>query len=416
MIHLRPLGRPPKVKGLVVEIFARRPIFVPIMRVHAIDATQVSIIGVVDTRRFNKWKSETLVVDDLFDRIIDLNDRKAMIFDVSMRPVRTREWDLDEVALQEVLGKGRFGMGTRTGATFTVPWKEVPELVLSSEQDLERTIAGLIDMKPADVARELHDMDPKRRALIVHSLDDEQLADAIEELPEDHQVELLSMLEKERAADILEEMSPEDAADLVRELPENIAEDLLRRMEPEEADDVRNLMIYEDATAGGMMTPEPIIVAPDATVAEALARLRSPQFTPATASMVFVCRPPLDAPTGRYVGAVHFQRLLREAPSLMVSQFIDSDLEPLSPTATLFEVSRYFATYNLVLAPVVNDNDQLIGAVTVDDLVDHMLPADWRGDQFDGTDVDPDRPAETEEPDHGLRDADDRALLSEELK
>lgn len=389
VIQLRPLGRAPRVKGLVVEIFARRRIFVPIIRIHAFDATQVSITGVVDTRSFAQWQSETLVIHDLFDRIVDQDGRRVLIFDVSMTAVRTREWDLDEVVLQEVRGKGRFGIGTRTGATFTVPWREVPELVLSSEQGTDRTLAELVDMKPADVARELHDMDPNRRAIVVHALDDEQVADALEELPEDEQVELLTMLEKERAADILEEMSPEDAADLIRELPEQMAEDLLRRMEPDDAEDVRNLMVYEDETAGGMMTPEPVIVAPDATVADAIARLRNEQITPATASLVFVCRPPLEAPTGRYLGAIHFQRLLREPPSLMASQFIDSDLEPLAPSATLFEVSRYFATYNLVVAPVVNDHDQLLGAVTVDDLLDHMLPDDWRGEQLDGTDLEP---------------------------
>lgn len=155
-------------------------------------------------------------------------------------------------------------------------------------------------------------------------------------------------------------------------------------MEPSGASDVRRLMTYEHHTAGGMMTPEPVILGTDATVAQALAYCREETLTPALASMVFVCRPPLDTPSGHYVGAVHIQRLLREAPTLAVVAMLDHNLEPLHPDSPLEAVSRFFATYNLVVAPVVNDTGQLVGAVTVDDVLDHMLPDDWRGDQMDG--------------------------------
>ena len=154
-------------------------------------------------------------------------------------------------------------------------------------------------------------------------------------------------------------------------------------MKPEEAKDVRRLLIYEDFTAGGMMTPEPIILAPDATVAEALAKVRDAELTPALACMVYVCRSPLETPTGRYVGGVHFQRLLREPPSTLVSALLDSDLEPLQAATKLHIVSRYFATYNLVNAPVLDNDRRLLGAVTVDDVLDHVLPPDWRGTQLD---------------------------------
>jgi Mg/Co/Ni transporter MgtE len=99
--------------------------------------------------------------------------------------------------------------------------------------------------------------------------------------------------------------------------------------------------------------------------------------------MVYVCRPPLDTPTGRFVGAVHFQRLLREPPSTLVSGLIDTELETLTDQANLHEVSRYFATYNLVNAPVVDPDHRLIGAITVDDVLDHILPEDWRGTELD---------------------------------
>ena len=141
---------------------------------------------------------------------------------------------------------------------------------------------------------------------------------------------------------------------------------------------MRRLLSYSARTAGGLMTPEPIILRPDATVAEALARIRNPDIPPALASMVFVCRPPSETPTGRYLGCAHAQRLLREAPFELVAGVVDTDLARLAPEATLGEVTRYFAAYNLVAGPVVDGEDHLLGAVTVDDVLDHLLPPDWR--------------------------------------
>ena len=388
VVQARLAGRP-RVRGFVVELFARRRIFVPMTRVHAIDPTQVSIIGVIDTRRFIRRASEILVMDDLFDRAITLDGKPSLIFDVAMAEVRSRDWELSEVALREVTTTRRFGLPTTSKGPMTVePWSLVGGQVMDADQTTDTKLAQLADMKPADVARELYDMDPERRAEVASALDDEQLADAFQELPEDEQVELLQSLTIERAADVLEEMDPDDAADLINDLPSEFAEELLDRMEPEEAADVRSLLIYEELTAGGMMTPEPVVLGADNTVAEALARVRSEELTPALASMVFVTRQPHDTPSGRYIGGVHVQRLLREPPSLQIGQMIDSNLEPLLTSADISQVSRYFATYNLVIAPVINNNHQLVGAVTVDDLLDHMLPHDWRSDQMEGNESD----------------------------
>ncbi|MDN5772114.1 MAG: magnesium transporter, partial [Microlunatus sp.] len=96
-----------------------------------------------------------------------------------------------------------------------------------------------------------------------------------------------------------------------------------------------------------------------------------------------------ETPTGRYVGGVHFQRLLREPPSTLVSALIDSELQPLLSETKLYAVSRYFATYNLVNAPVVDGTYRLLGAVTVDDVLDHVLPPDWRGTQLDALSTQP---------------------------
>lgn len=383
VVQVRTGGKAPRAKGLVVELFARQRIFVNMARVHSIDAVQVAISGVINTRRFSRHDAETLVMDDLFDRVVlwSRDQRDMVVFDIAMENVHGRDWELSDVALRD---RTRRRLGRRPHVTI-VRWDEVDALSPGqSSQDTDRKLAEIEDMHAADVARELHDMTPERRRQVVDALDDETLADALGELPEDDQIALISHLEIERAADLLEEMDPDDAADLINELDQNTAELLLNRMEPEEAQDVRRLMVYDEYTAGGLMTPEPVILPADATVADALALVREAEVPQALACMVHVTRSPLETPTGRYLGSVHIQRLLREPPSTLVSTLVDTELEALLPEAELQQISRFFATYNLVSAPVVDENRHLVGAITVDDVLDHMLPDDWRGQHLEG--------------------------------
>lgn len=382
VVQVRTGGRPPRAKGLVVELFARQRIFVNMARVHSIDGVQVAIEGVVNTRRFRRHEAETLVVDDLFDQVVfwPKAGKDMVVFDIAIAQVRRADWEVTEVALRDRAARR---LGRRPHVTI-VDWSEATILGSGSpgrETDLK--VAEIEDMHAADVARELHDMTPERRRAVIAVLDDEKLADAIGEMPDDDQVELIAELEVERAADVLEEMDPDDATDLINELDAHTAEILLGRMEPEEAQDVRRLMVYDENTAGGLMTPEPVILPPDATVADALAKVREAEVPQALACMVHVTRAPMETPTGRYLGSVHIQRLLREPPSMLVSGLVDAELEALGPQDELQRISRFFATYNLVCAPVVDDQRRLVGAITVDDVLDNMLPDDWRDKQLE---------------------------------
>jgi flagellar motility protein MotE (MotC chaperone)/sporulation protein YlmC with PRC-barrel domain len=376
VVALRLRRQPPRVLGLVVEVPPRRRVFLPITRVTALDAGQVITTGLLNIRRFEQRPTETLVLAELLDRQVTLVEtgEPVTVLDVAMEQTRLREWQISKVFVR----KGGKGL-RRRGETLTVPWDAVTGFTLAEEgQGAANLLATFEKLRPPDLAHVLHELPAKRRAEVAAALDDDRLADVLEELPEDEQIEILGKLEQERAADILEAMDPDDAADLLSELPEEEAERLLELMEPDEAEPLRRLLTYSDNTAGGMMTTEPIVLPPDATVAEALARIRNPDLTPALASQVYVCRPPTETPTGKYLGMAHLQRLLREPPYALIGGMLDTSLSAVSPLASLPEVTGYLATYNLVAAPVVNEDQRLLGAVTVDDVLDHLLPEDWR--------------------------------------
>jgi Mg/Co/Ni transporter MgtE len=380
VVVLRTDRQPPRVLGPVVELATRRRIFVPMLRVTSIDANAVTLAtGSVNLRRFHQRPNEVLVIGQLLDAraVVIETDRTAELTDAAMEPTRTRDWVLGRVAIRE-----RTGRLSRRGPIQVLRWDEIraPGVtdLASAPQGAAQLLAVFDGMRAADVAAALRELPAKRRYEVADGLDDERLADVFEELPEQDQKDLLSHLDEERAADILEAMDPDDAADLLGELPEAEQIRLLGLMESQESDPVRRLLAYSADTAGGLMTPEPIVLMPDAPVAEALAMVRNPDITPALASMVFVCRPPSATPTGRYLGCVHLQRLLREPPGELVASVLDTELARLPPGATLGEVTRYFAAYDLVCGPVVDDTDHLLGAVTVDDVLDHLLPTGWR--------------------------------------
>jgi Mg/Co/Ni transporter MgtE len=370
-------NQPPRVVGLVAEMVMRRRIFLPIGRITAIEPDAVVLnTGTLNLRRFEKRPGELLVLEDFMDRHVTVvaTGRTGAVVDVAMDADRTGEWSLSRVAVREFTGRL-----TRRGHLNQLEWGEVSGLAGEPEtQGTAGLLAVLDNMRAADLANVLQDLSESRRVEVAAALDDERLADVLEELPEHDQLEIITALEPQRAADVLEEMDPDDAADLLAEMPKPEQEVLLDLMEPDEASPVRALLEYAPGTAGSVMTSEPIVMAPDATVAEALARIREPQLSPAVAAGVFVTRPPTATPTGRYLGVIHFQRLLREPPSALLGGVVDNDIDPLEPDTTLAEITRRMATYNLVVMPVVDDNDKLVGAVTVDDVLDHLLPEDWR--------------------------------------
>jgi len=377
VVLVRLKGEPLAV-GLVIDVTGgRKRVFLPLTRVTAIANGQVITTGVLNIRRFQQRAGEALILSELLDRRVTFRDGSgdATIVDVGIEQTRNRDWRVRDLYVHMESPR------ERRGETLIVPVGEVRGLhAPSGDQAATQLLARLGTLKAADVADVIRDLPEDRIHAVASGLSDERLADVLEELGDDDRLAIVAGLGVDRAADVLDVMQPDDAADLVSELPSEQAAELLERMEPDEAEDVRRLLAYDERTAGGLMTTEPIILAPDATVATVLAHARRADVPPALASLVFVTRPPLETPTGRFIGVVHLQRALREPPSTLVGSIVDSDIDGVHPEESIGAVARVLATYNLTALPVVDESRLLLGAVSIDDVLDHLLPEDWRED------------------------------------
>jgi Mg/Co/Ni transporter MgtE len=353
----------------VVVAVQRRRVFVGINRIGEIGSDGARLRrGSVNLRQFELRGGERLLVGELIGKRL----KGQWVVDIGLIPSpEPLGWEVATVALA-----GRRLPGLRR-APEIIDWSEAGEL-FASDRPLDRQAAELGGLHPAEMADAIRRLPLSRRRALANELEDERFADLLEELSEDDQVKLVEGLDPARLAGVLEEMEADDAADLLGEFSAVRQAELLHAMDPEEAAPVRRLLTYQPDTAGGLMTPEPVILAPNATVAEALARIRDPSLPVALAAAVFVSRPPLETPTGRYLGYVGFQRLLREAPSKPLGRCLDEEVEPVPESLSDREVAAQLAAYDVVSLAVTDASARLVGAITIDDVLDRVLPANWR--------------------------------------
>lgn len=366
VVILQPVGAdPPRALGLVVSV-QRRQIFVSLGRIGEMSVDGIYLAGSsVDLEHFSQRAGELLA-----SKIYDKPAGPGVLLDIGITTSATgRGWEVTVLAVGQ-----RRGLLLRHGATI-VPWDKYRDLFDAGV--VGEQIAGLREMHPHDLAGAVEVMAPARRRQLADAMQDEELADLLQEMPEQEQIGFLAGLGPERIADIIEEMEPDDAADLLAEMPADQREQLLADMQPDRAVDLRRLLSYDATTAGGLMTSQPLIVSPDTSVAEVLARIRQPTKGVSEAAQVYVCEPPAMTPTGRYLGCVGFQRLLREAPSALVGQCIEESTY-VRPSLSERAVATRMAAYNLIGVAVCDDAGRLVGAVTVDDVLDRLLPDGWR--------------------------------------
>lgn len=362
-------GEPPRVNGFVMS-GQRRRVFVSTGRIGELNADGARLrYGSINLHQFQLRPGESLVVGEILGRKV----RGRRVVDIGLSPVHgvSFAWEVSTVALAAAtLLPGR-------RVPEIVDWDEAAELFVE-ERPEGRQAAAIGLLHPTEMAEAIRKLSHERRRILARELQEERLADLLEELPEAEQVRIVEGLDLEHAARVLNEMEADDAADLLGELPTGRRDELLSAMAPDEAEPVRRLLSYGANTAGGLMTPEPVIMPPTATVAEALARVRDSDLPAAMAAEVFVTALPNETPTGRYMGVIGFQRLLREVPSKPLSRCLDEQPEPISPDVSDHEVAIRLAAYDAVAVPIVDSEGRLVGAVTVDDVLDRLLPGNWR--------------------------------------
>jgi len=362
-------GTSPRVVGFLAAS-QRRRIFVNAGKVGEITDEGVRLRSWdIDLNPFKQKKGERLLPRDVIDRRVNGDT----VSDVSLRwreDSRSGGWEVAQVRLAK-----RTALRRRPSHRL-VDWTEVAHL-FAATTEMVAEAARLHDMHPTDVAAVVRSLPLAQRRQLAEAMDDDRLADVLEELPEAEQVGLIEGLDMERLLAVLDEMEVDDLADLLAEMPGDQRTKILEAMDDEDADMLRRLLAYEDGTAGGLMTPDIIVLGPTSTVAEALAQIRDPDWLVSIAAQVFVCRPPYKAPTGKYLGVVHFQRLLREAPSMELGQCLETE-PTITPDISDREVAERLASYNMLSIGVCDEAGRLLGAITVDDVLDRTLPTGWR--------------------------------------
>lgn len=364
-------GSAPWVLGFVASS-QRRRIFVNANRIGTLDSEGARLRSWdVDLNPFKPKAGEILVGRDVIDKKVG----DETVSDVAMRPVndgRQTWWEPAKVRL------ARRSMMRRRPSYRLVDITETPELfAMEAGAEMAAEAARLRDMHPSDVAGFVRALPLAQRKQLAAAMDDERLADLLEELPEAEQLRIIEGLDMERVVNVLEEMEYDDLADLLAEMPGEQRTRVLAAMDEEDADVMRRLLAYEEGTAGSLLTPEIVILGPTATVAEALAEIRDPEWLVSIAAQVYVVQPPYKPPTGTYLGVVHFQRLLREPPSMELGRILETE-PTITPDMPETEVAERLASYNLLSLGVCDEAGHLLGAITVDDVLDRTLPTGWR--------------------------------------
>jgi CBS domain-containing protein len=366
-----PVGGSARVLGFVATS-QRRRIFVNAGRIATLDSDGARLRSWdVDLNPFKPRSGELLVGRDIIDRKVG----DETVSDVALRPATDGKqswWEPAKVRL------ARRNALRRRPSYRLVDVDDVPSLFhTESGSEMAVEAARLRDMHPSDVAGVVRSLPLTQRKQLAEAMDDERLADLLEELPEAEQLRIIEGLDMDRMVSVLEEMEYDDLADLLAEMPGEQRTRVLDAMDEEDADVMRRLLAYDEGTAGALMTPDIIILGANATVAEALAQIRDPDWLVSIAAQVFVVQPPYKPPTGTYLGVVHFQRLLREPPSMELGRCVSQE-PTITPDILEREVAERLASYNLLSLGVCDPAGRLLGAITVDDVLDRTLPTGWR--------------------------------------
>lgn len=277
------------------------------------------------------------------------------------------------------------GWGDRVAKVFNIkdspfiPWSEVEPTAHSDNGvlRLRTTRDSLRKLHPADIADILEQMNPADQAELLESLPVETAADVITEMHEDEAADLIQQIDAEIAADIVEEMEPDDAADLLQDVSGAKRKEILDEMEEEDAQDVRELLTYDESSAGGLMTTEFVALPSELTAAQAIEKLR--EMAPEAETIYYIY---VTEPDETLVGVISLRDLIVAAPDQPLWNVMRENVIKVGVDADLEEVARALEHYDLMAVPVVDTSERLMGIVTVDDTLEELLPNSWRRKRF----------------------------------
>ena len=368
----------PPIGGLVVRD-GRRRFFVPGSQLAELEPDIRLSSSVVNMQPFRRRNGEVLLSRDVLDhQIIDITGRRIVrVNDVQLTGVdgiyRVIGVDISPQALLRRLGPR--AMAGRIVGRQIIDWGEVQYLASAAPVQLKVSYNRLTELHPVDLARIVDGLSYRESAEIVAALDDERAAETLEEVSDERVADLLEGMDQERAADILEEMDPGAAADALEDLPDETAEQLLAKMEPDEAADVQALLAYEEDSAGRIMVTDFVRVPEEATVGDAIATIRALEDVPDPLLAVYVVAGD-DADILH--GIVRLRNLILADPSTRVVDVMDDDLPSIHPDVPATDAARVLAEYNLLAVPVLDDDQRILGIVTVDDALAVLLPDIWQ--------------------------------------
>jgi len=375
-------GHYPPVVGLRVRIGGRE-LFVPAQQIASLQPYKVQLSGdTLNLARFERRPGEVLLDDDVLGRrLIDVAAGRLV--------------HAHDLALARVDGWWRVvGVDPRpaSGVHRLVPWRSrtglVPPEALTDWADVEPFVghvpsASLLlplrrlrRLHPAQIADLVENASRDEGSQIIEAVhDDPELeADVFEELGVEHQRRFVEERSDAEAAALLGEMAPDDAADLLTEIDQERRAPILEALPAEQRDKVRRLLAYHPDTAGGMMGPDVVGVAATARVGDALAAVRAAtELGPQQRSAIV-----LLAEDGTLAGTVALSDVVAAAPAAPLAEAVTPVAARLRAETDLPAVAVMMSDYNLTALPVVDAADRVIGLVTVDDLLDAMLPPEWR--------------------------------------
>jgi len=323
------------------------------------------------------WLSRQILDKQIVDmdgrRVVRVNDLQLSQVDGSMLLVGV---DIGGRGLARRIGLE--GIGRRLASTLGIDWPqkliswEAVDPVKSDVSSVKLRIAHtkLAKLHPADIADIVNELSPEDRNAVFAALDDEKAADTLEEIDEPQmQASILERLDVERASDILEAMAPDEVADLLADLPRERAQLLLQKMEEDEAEDVEELLAYREDTAGGLMTTEYVAVLHTLTAAQAIDRLR--ELEPNAESVYYVY---VVDEEEHLLGVLSLRDLIVAKPETRIRDFMIKNVISVGVDAGPRDVAEVTSKYNLLAVPVVDQHNRIQGIVTVDDVMERVMP------------------------------------------